>query len=160
MLTEQSDLVKIKDGKKQAGTNPSALSNLIESIFAKHDDITSVAVSRATDVMGFAVTDAEFNSHLIPEGYICLRNVSRYPFGSIESRAEEIAENISMRTPIVIIENDCVLVAGTSPLNAYDRLEVMEFGARSLNNLATLGFPVVKISPEDIRDIEVAFKLD
>ena len=66
---------------------------------------------------------------------------------------------MSMKTPIAIVENDCVIVAGTSPLNAYDRLEVMEFGARSLRYLAAVGAPVVRISEKDIKDIEVAFGL-
>ena len=67
--------------------------------------------------------------------------------------------SVSMKTPIVIIENDCVLVAGTSPLNAYDRLEVLEFGAESLCDIASMKGTIVPISGDEIREIEVAFNL-
>ena len=96
---------------------------------------------------------------MIPEGYICLRNTMRYPYGTLEDAPERIVSDISMRTPISIIENDCVLVAGTSPLNAYDRLEVLEFGAESLCDIASMHGTIVPISDDEIREIEVAFNL-
>lgn len=157
MNVNPEELVFVSDGT--AYGNAPCEAEMIAEIFAKHSDINSVAVSRAPEIMGFAVTDAKFDSHLIPEGYICLRNVSRYPFGTLENDRTTITDNISMSTPIVIVENDCAIVAGTSPLNTYDRLEVMEFGALSLRHLAALKKDVIRISPKDIRDIEIAFNL-
>ena len=159
MLINEKDTVRVSGGFAEDGKTPSPFAAVIGRIFDMRPDIKSVAVSRPVDVMGFAVTDAKFDSHLIPEGYICLRNVNRYKFGAVEKEADRIAAEMSMKTPIAIVENDCVIVAGTSPLNAYDRLEVMEFGARSLRYLAAVGAPVVRISEKDIRDIEVAFGL-
>jgi L-fuculose-phosphate aldolase len=52
-----------------------------------------------------------------------------------------------------------VIVGGTSLLNAYDRLEVLEFGAESLCDIAAMNGTIVPISPEEIREIEVAFNL-
>lgn len=157
MNINPEDLVLVRDGVSYGEAPAEAV--LAGMIFAKHADINSLAFSRAPEIMGFAVTDATFDSHLIPEGYICLRNVRRYPYGALETAAETVSDEISMSTPIVIVENDCALVAGTSPLNTYDRLEVMEFGALSLRHLSALGKEVIRISPKDIRDIEVAFNL-
>ena len=44
-------------------------------------------------------------------------------------------------------------------LNAYDRMEVLEFGAESLCDIAAMNGTIVPISPEEIREIEIAFNL-
>ena len=50
-------------------------------------------------------------------------------------------------------------MAGTSLLNAYDRMEVLEFGAESLCDIAAMNGTIVPISPEEIRELEIAFNL-
>jgi L-fuculose-phosphate aldolase len=65
---------------------------------------------------------------------------------------------VSINTPVLIIENDCVLAAGTNVLNAFDRLEVAEFSAKSLIDTAVLG-PLVPIGDAEIHDLEQAFDL-
>ena len=151
--------VRVEGDKCEAGKVPSNFAKIAGEIFAARDDIDSIAFSRAPYIMAFAATDAEFNSHLIPEGYICLRNTVRHPYGTIENAPEKIVSSISIKSPIAIIENDCVIVGGTSLLNAYDRLEVLEFGAESLCDIAAMNGTIVPISPEEIREIEVAFNL-
>lgn len=151
--------VRVEGDKCESGKVPSHFAKIAGEIFAAHDDIDSIAFARAPYIMAFAVTDAEFNSHLIPEGYICLRNTNRHPYGTIENEPEKIVDSISIKAPIAIVENDCVIVGGTSLLNAYDRLEVLEFGAESLCDIAAMNGTIVPISPEEIREIEVAFNL-
>ena len=151
--------VRVEGDKCEAGKVPSPFAKIAGEIFAAHDDIDSIAFARAPYIMAFAVTDAEFNSHLIPEGYICLRNTNRHPYGTIENAPEKIVDSISIKAPIAIVENDCVIVGGTSLLNAYDRLEVLEFGAESLCDISAMNGTIVPISPEEIREIEVAFNL-
>lgn len=158
LLTDDS-LVYVCGDKCESGKCPSHWAELVGRIFGAHPEINSICAARSPYIMGFAVTGAEFNSHMIPEGYICLRNTMRYPYGTLEDAPERIVSDISMRTPIAIIENDCVLVAGASPLNAYDRLEVLEFGAESLCDIASMHGTIVPISDDEIREIEVAFNL-
>lgn len=158
MLTRDM-LVYVEGDACESGKVPSRFWRIAKRIFDAHPEIMSICAARPPYIMGFAVTDAEFNSHMIPEGYICLRNTMRYPYGTLEDAPEAIVRDISMRSPIAIIENDCVLVAGTSPLNAYDRLEVLEFGAESLCDIAAMHGSIAPISEDEIREIEVAFGL-
>ncbi|MGM9642451.1 MAG: class II aldolase/adducin family protein, partial [Eubacteriales bacterium] len=151
--------VRVEGDECEKGKTPSVFADIAQKIFAAHEDIDSIAFSRAPYVMAFAATDAQFNSHMIPEGYICLKNTNRHPYGTIETAPERIVDTISMKSPIAIVENDCVIVAGTSLLNAYDRLEVLEFGAESLCDIAVRNGTIVPISEEEIREIEVAFNL-
>ena len=61
-------------------------------------------------------------------------------------------------TPAAIVENDCVIVTGTSLLQAFDRLEVMESTAHSIINAAAIG-EIIHITKEEIDDLKVAFHL-
>lgn len=158
-LLEPCDLVYVEDTRCEKNKKPSRFAGLARRIFEAHPDIESICMARPPYIMGFAVTGCEFNSHMIPEGYICLRNTLRYPYGALEDAAAKIADEISMHTPIAIIDSDMVVVAGTSPLNAYDRLEVLEFGAESLCDIASMGGKIVPIGDDEIREIEIAFNL-
>ena len=158
LLTPEA-LVYIEGDKCEKGKKPSVWALTVSRIFDEHPEICSLCAARSPYIMGFAVTGAEFNSHMIPEGYICLRNTLRFPYGTLENSPEKVIGDICMKTPIVIIDNDCVLVAGTSPLNAYDRLEVLEFGAESLCDIAAMKGTIVPISEAEIKEIEVAFNL-
>ena len=59
---------------------------------------------------------------------------------------------------MIIIENDSVILTGTNLINAFDRLEVAEFTARSLICCAQVGEPAV-ITDEEVKEIEKAFNL-
>ena len=59
---------------------------------------------------------------------------------------------------MAIIENDCVITTGETLLKAFDRLEVMEYSAKSVIDAASLG-GIVKISSAEVDDIEDAFGL-
>jgi len=87
-----------------------------------------------------------------------LRDVPLVPFGAQYTAPEEIAGQVSSRTPVLLIENDCVLVAGSSVLQAFDRLEVLEFSARALLDTAAIG-PVAPIADEDIEVLRKVFGL-
>lgn len=156
---EPEDLVLVKDGKCEAGKTPSRSVKLHAILYANDPDIKTVIVAHPPHIMAFAITDKTFDARLIPESYIALKNVRKYPFGSSFMQPELLAKEISIKNPVVVIENDCIIAAGTSLLNAFDRLEVMEYSAKSLVEAASLGGEVVKISPDEVKEIEVAFNL-
>jgi L-fuculose-phosphate aldolase len=80
------------------------------------------------------------------------------PFRMLYTEAEKIADVVSLTSPVLIVENDCVLTVGTDVLAAFDRLEVVEYSARSLIDAAGIG-RLVPIGEQDIGDLEVAFSL-
>jgi len=154
-----ADIVYVKDGVCEAGKKPSAYAFMAEKIFELHSDVEAVTFSVAPYMMAFACTDAVFDSRLIPESYICLKNVSRFTLEEYAKDPVKVASALNMKDPIAIVENECAIVCGNSLLNAYDRMEVMEYGAESICKTASYGCDIVKISDEEIREIEVAFKL-
>lgn len=156
---EPEDLVLFKNGLAEFGKEPSHSFPLHRAIYENSKDINSVILAEPPYIMAFAITDVPFDARLIPESYIMLKNVRKFPFGSSFMQPDMLARELSMKEPIAIIENDCVIACGTSLLNAFDRLEVMEYSARAVVDTIKLGREIVAISPEEIHDIEVAFKL-
>ena len=155
---EPEDLVLIENGKREAGKVPSRSVKLHSEIYRQHPDIKTVIVAHPPHIMAFAVTDQEFDARLIPESYLQLRTVQKYPFGSTFMEAEELAAKLSMDNPVAIIENDCVITTGTSLINAFDKLEVMEYSAKSVIMTHNVG-QIVRITDEEVDEIEVAFGL-
>ena len=62
-------------------------------------------------------------------------------------------------TPVLILENDGVQVCGTTVLDAFDRLEVLESTAEAMINSRPLG-PMVPMSDPAIDELKQAFRLD
>ena len=153
------DLVLIRDGMRQAGMTPSRSARLHQAIYDSHPDIGSVLIAHAPSIMAFAVTDTAFDSRLIPESYIALREVKKLPFLSSTVDIAGTAAAFSPRNPVIIVENECVIVTGRDLLNAFDRLEVLEFSAKAVIAAREIG-PVVQIDDAQVREIEQAFKLD
>lgn len=156
---EPEDMVLFRNGLAEFGKSPSHSFPLHLAIYEKSPEIGSVILAEPPHIMAFAITDVPFDARLIPESYIMLKNVRRFPFGSSFLQPVLLANELSMKEPIAIVENDCVVACGTSLLNAFDRLEVLEYSARAVVDTITLGRKIVAISPEEIHDIEVAFHL-
>ena len=155
---EPQDLVRIENGKAEKGKLPSRGVPLHKAIYEQHPEINAIIMAHPPTIMAFGVTEQEFDARLIPESYIMLRTVHKYPFGSTFMQPEKMAQEISTSNPVAIIENDGVLITGNSLLNAFDRLEVMEYSARSVVDTTNIG-NIVKISDSEVDEIEVVFNL-
>lgn len=153
---EESDIVRIVGEWKEAGKMPSRSAILHKKIYDKHPEIKSIIIAHAPYVMTFAVTDCEFDSRTIPESYIMLRDVKKIPFGASFMQPDMVADMFDPMTPILIAENDCVIVTGSSLINAFDKLEVMEYSAKAIVSSKTLG-DIVAITDEEVKDLREAF---
>lgn len=153
---EEEDLVKIKGDFCEQGKLPSKSVKLHQKIYEEHPEINSIIIAHSPHIMAFAVSDSEFDSRTIPESYIMLRDVKKLPFGVSFMDHRKVADTIDHMTPIVLLENDGVLVTGASLLNAYDKLEVMEYSAKAILNTNKIG-NIVKISDEEVKELRDAF---
>jgi L-fuculose-phosphate aldolase len=152
------DIVLIQKGAQEVGKTPSRSVRLHQAIYTTHPDINCVMTAQCPDVMAYATTSTSFDSRTIPESYILLRKMPLIPFKLFYTDPQQVATTISLRTPVSIVQNDCALVVGESILDAFDRLEVAEFSARSLIDTCGIGAHV-PIGQEEIRELEVSFSL-
>lgn len=153
---EPEDLVRIQGDWREAGKIPSRSAILHKKIYEKHPEINSIIIAHAPNIMAFAVTDAEFDSRTIPESYIMLRDVKKVPFGANFMQPDMVADMFDHMTNILIVENDCVIVTGANLLNAFDKLEVMEYSAKAIVASKTLG-NIVEITEDQVKDLREAF---
>ncbi|QDT55859.1 L-fuculose phosphate aldolase [Caulifigura coniformis] len=126
------DLVRIDSGRRATGQTPSRATACHEAIYRKHPTVKAICFAHPIHATAFSVTGVPFASRTIPESYIVLRDVQRIPFGQPYDDVDAVASAVSPRQPSAILENDGVLIVGTSILDAFDRLEVLEATAEAL----------------------------
>jgi len=153
------DFVLISGGRRERGKIPSRATPNHKAIYRQYPQIAAIVNASPVNGTAFSVTDSPCDSRTIPESYVFLREVQKIPFGMQFGDGEDLAQRMSPRNPIALLENDGVLVLGNSILDAFDRLEVLESTAEALINSRPLG-SVSPMSESVIRELAVAFSLD
>ena len=153
------ELVWIRDGKREAGKIPSPTVEFHRAVYERESSVKSVMEAQPPFSMAYAVTDRELDIRLLPEIYISLRNVQKYPFGISFTDAEMLAEAITGKNPTALIANDCVIATGISLLKAFDKLEMLEYSAKALTEALAFGEEPKGIDPEAFKELERAFNL-
>jgi L-fuculose-phosphate aldolase len=133
------DLVLVQDGRAEAGKHASLASRNHQAIYRRYPEIGAIVNATPVNATAFSVTGAKFDSRTIPESCLVLRDVGRLPYGMQFRDPEGLAERISPEQPVLLLENDGALVAGTTVLEAFDRLEVLESTAEALIDGRALG---------------------
>lgn len=152
---DEEDIVQIKDGMAEAGKFPSHSAALHYEIYRRNPKVNAIVLTQCPSLMGFCTTDSKFDVRTIPESWIFLQDVPKFEFGSQYTKPAEVAEVFKNR-PCAMLANDSVVVASDSLINAFDRLEVAEFAAKSL----ILAKPVGDLHPitdKEVEDLRVAF---
>lgn len=152
---DEEDIVQVKDGVAEAGKTPSRAASFHYEIYKRNPNVNAIVMTQCPSLMGFCTTDAKFDVRTIPESWIFLQDVPKFPFASQYTNAAEVADTFKSR-PCVMLANDCVVVACNSLINAFDRLEVAEFSAKSLVLAKSLG-ELHPITDEEVEDLRVAF---
>ncbi|MFG0263448.1 MAG: class II aldolase/adducin family protein [Novipirellula sp. JB048] len=136
---EVEDLVLIQGLAAEQGKLPSRATLAHRSLYAAHPEVNAVVFAHPVNATAFSVTEAAFDTRTIPESYVFLHDVARVPYGVHYQCDSEIANFVSLQSPTAILTNDGVLVAGTSVLDAFDRLEVLESTAEAVINAKAIG---------------------
>lgn len=156
---EADDLVRIQDGAKEPGKTPDADVLLHQKIYDKNPKIGAIAFAQPVHSMVFAVTDMTFDTRMIPESYILLRDVKRIPFEAAYQNLDDVAAEFDNAHPVLLVENKSVMVTGASMLQVFDRLEVMEMTAASILDAQALG-TIAHIPSDEIAALKTAFHLE
>ena len=135
---------------------PSRASRNHGAIYQRHPDIQAVVNAYTVNATAFSVSGTELDSRTIPESFVFLREIALSPFGVQFRDPAGLAERVSRRRPIALLENDGVLVCGSSVLDAFDRLEVLEATAEAVINARHLG-KITLMSDQATAELERVF---
>jgi L-fuculose-phosphate aldolase len=153
------DLVVVRDGQRETGKMPSRAALLHRMLYELHPAVGAVILARPPNLAAFCISHTRLDTRIMPESFVLLREVELLPFGIQYRDPEALARSVSPRRPVVLIENEGVLLTGANLLQAFDRLEVAEFTARSILRARGLG-AVVNLSEQARREISDAYIRD
>jgi L-fuculose-phosphate aldolase len=138
-VIQPSDLVLAGPEGTEAGKTVSRALPLHAALYQKHPSVQAVAMATPVNATAFAVSREILDTRTIPESYIFLRDVGVIPFETVYGDPSAFAEGTRLDFPVSLLENDGVMVLGTSLLDAFDRLEVLESTAEAVINSRPLG---------------------
>ena len=150
------DLVLVRGNAVEAGRPPSHAYRVHAAIYKQHPEVQSILNAYTVNATAFGVTHTPLDSRMIPESYVFLRSVGQLAYGPQFTNPAMVARAISLEKPCLLLGNDGALVCGTSVLNAFDRLEVLESTAEAVINARHLG-SIAPMNEKAIRDLDRAF---
>jgi L-fuculose-phosphate aldolase len=146
-----ADIVQVRKGKREAGKLPASSFHLHQEIYENQPGVNAIIITQAPYLTAFAISGVEFNVRTIPETWIYLQDVRMAAFGN-RLAGKSASSMISMNTPVVLMQNEGVMVAGSKLLQAFDYLEVAEFSAKSLILSTSLG-EMIPISDDQVDEL-------
>lgn len=103
---------------------------LLAELFKK-PYVNAVFIAAPAAITAFSASHASFDAKLIPESYIMLRDVVRLSHeSSYDPRA--VAAALTTETPVAVIDNGFAVTIGKNATKAFDRMEVLDYSARSV----------------------------
>jgi L-fuculose-phosphate aldolase len=150
------DIVQMRGGKREPGKIPSRATWLHHEIYRRNPHVNAVIMTQPPYLMAFGATHEHLDVKTIPESWIFLQDMPNLPFGSQFAGKTDIPDLIGKKVAAVLVNNDAVIVTGKTLLQAFDRLEVAEFSAKSLCMGKAIGrfYP---IGDKEIDELKKAF---
>ena len=153
------DLVLVQGRRFDAGGHKlSRAAWFFKTIFDAQPELNSLIIANPPNLMAYGVANEPFDPRVIPESYILLREMPAFEFGAHFRDVEKVAQTISPRYPVILIKSDCMVSAGKTLLEAFDRMEVAEYSAKATISARGLG-GMQPIDDDQIADLVKAFKL-
>lgn len=153
---ELEDLVVIDNGRCPEGTRPSRAVLLHQAIYRRHPGMQSVINALPVSSTAFSISGATLDTRTIPESYLFLKDVPLAGYRDVLENPEKVASMLGPDNPVALLEHNGALVAGTSVLDAFDRLEVLEATAEAIIQSKPLG-PIAPMGDEVIEELTKAF---
>lgn len=153
-----SSLVLVRRGMKEHGKTPSRAVFLHELIYRRRPDVKAIIGGQPTNLMAYCLSDCTVDACLMPESYVLLRDLPRYPYGINYREPQRTATLFTARSPGIMFSNDGVIMTGDSLIQAYDRLEVADFTAGIQLDLPG-GRPSGLLTAEQIAELDLGFPL-
>ena len=131
MLTEQVGEVDLEGNIINSTHKLSTETAMHLAIYKTRPDIQAIVHAHPPYGTAFASSNKTLNSELTSEGRLVLGNIAfaKYELMGTQELANVVAEQ-SKVSNVILMENHGVIALGKTLLEAFDRLEVLEFTAK------------------------------
>ena len=153
---DDSFSLRCDDGKILMGSARYAM--LHAALYETHPECNAIFLAHPPAITAFCVCGRRIDTSLIPESYMVLQEVGYLNTALLKMGSRAIAENVAQNETLVMLENDGVFALGKTAAQAFDRLEVAEFSARTQIQSKMIGEPV-SIPEDKIHELKTRFGL-
>ncbi len=147
---QAEDLIVVENDEVTG--QPDKYYQLHQKIYEINPEINALIFSTPPNSMVFSAHETPINTNIIPEGFILLRKIETYEIDQIS----ELIHTLGRQLPVAHLQSNFYISCGKNLLQAYDRVEVLEFGAASILS-SMLMEKVHVISDEEIEKINKEF---
>ena len=136
------DIICVKpDGTRLGPHSPSSELPFHRAIYALRPDLRAVVHAHAPALVSFSIVRETPKTNIIPQAHrVCgLVGYAPYALPGSEALGENIARTFAEGYNVVLLENHGIATGGLSLLNAFHRLETLDFCARTQLKAMGLG---------------------
>lgn len=154
-LTPRDIMCIMADGQVTGPHKPSSEYPFHQMIYEKRPDIRAVVHAHTPMLVSFSIARKVPNTRIIPQAHHVCGAVGYAPYALPGSwmLGENIANTFAQGFQVVLLENHGVVTAGPDLLTAFQRLETLEFCARTEILAKHLG-PIQVLTDEQIAQFE------
>lgn len=131
------------DGSTSGPHTPSSEYPFHQMIYERRPDLRAIVHAHSPALVSFSIARKIPDTRLIPQAHHVCGEVGYAPYALPGSRqlGENIANTFAQGFQVVLLENHGVVTAGPDLLTAFQRLETLDFCARTQIHARSLGRP-------------------
>ncbi len=159
-LTPQDIICVMPDGAVVGPHLPSSELPFHRAIFARRPDLRAIVHAHAPALVSFSIARQTPNTSIIPQAQrVCgMVGYAPYALPASEALGESIANTFADGYNVVLLENHGIATGGLSLLDAYHRLETLDFCARTQLKALGLG-PISSLTETQLLPFDVQYNL-
>lgn len=132
------DLVLVRGARAETGKTPSSLARLYDAIYISHPEINAVIGAAPLNVLAFSMCRKPVPTRSLPDAFAHVGDVTPLSFSAAYSNPAPAIAKLSLRTPVLQVDNHGAVVVGEDLLGAYNALDVLENAADAFVGAAAL----------------------
>lgn len=148
----RDDIMCVRDDGMTTGPHrPSSELPFHRWIYERRPDISAIVHAHPTALVSFSIVRVVPDTAVIPQANSVCGRVGYAPYAipGSEQLGRNIAATFGSGYNVVLLENHGAVTGGSDLLNAYHRIETLEFCARTIIQAKRLGH-VTSLSPDQI----------
>ena len=155
-LTARDIMYVRADGTVEGPHKPSSEYPFHRAIYAHRPDLRAVVHAHSPALVSFSIARKVPNTNIIPQAQRVCGAVGYAPYAlpGSEQLGENIAATFGAGYNVVLLENHGVATGGSDLLTAFQRLETLDFCARTLLKAQGLG-PITGLTDDQLAPFDI-----